>query len=189
MSQVEVIVQGAKDAFISAKADGKLEVTEVIHIALDVAKKVYVLEHLSEKEQLALLNLCLKKGLVAAGGLVSLPAFANVPGDALDIVENQILQAGLAAVKVMKKNAPVFFAPLKNLVARFLPSCTLLTSVVKVLDPKDSVIVQEALQLFESGGSNQVSVAPSAVSPPSQVLLRDPLQSIPETEPTPVASP
>jgi hypothetical protein len=189
MSQVEVIVQGAKDAFTSAKSDGKLEVTEVIHIALDVAKKVYLLGHLSEKEQLALLKLCLKKGLVAAGGLVSLPAFVNVPVDALDVLENQILQAGLSAVNVMKMNAPAFFAPLKNFLGRFLPGCTLLTSVVKVLDPKDSVILKEALELFENVGSSQVSVAPSSVSPPSQVSLRDPLQSIPETEPNPVASP
>jgi hypothetical protein len=189
MSVVEDIVRSAQLSFTIAKRDGTLEVSEVIQIALDAAKKVYVLQHLSENEQDALVTLCLKKGLSAADGLRGLPAFAAVQGAALDALEAQVLQAGLTAVKMMRKNAPALFAPVKKLLARCLPACSLVSSVVKVLDPKDSAIVEEALQLVsQTADATQESVAPTSGNPPVVTPSDTPPQNTPDTEPTPLAA-
>jgi hypothetical protein len=189
MSAVEDIVRGANLSFSIAKDDGTLEVSEVIRISLDVAKKVYSLQHLSEKEQEALVRFCLKKGLAAAGGLNGLPAFAAVQGPALEALEGQVLHAGLTTVKMMRKNIPALFAPAKKLLARCLPACSLVASAVKVLDPKDSAIVEEALQFVsESASATQEPVAPTSENLPVAATSDAPPLNTPETEPTPVVA-
>ena len=189
MSAVEDIVRGANLSFSIAKDDGTLEVSEVIRISLDVAKKVYSLQQLSEKEQEALVTFCLKKGLAAAGGLSGLPAFAAVQGPALEALEGQVLHAGLTAVKMMRKNIPALFAPAKKLLARCLPVCSLVASAVKVLDPKDSAIVEEALRFVsEAASANQESVAPTSGNPPVAATSDTPPPNTSEMEPTPLVA-
>jgi hypothetical protein len=170
---LETIVRDAKIAFLIAKQDGVLEASEIVHIALEVARKVRALESLSEEEKDAMVLLALKKGLAAAEGLRSLPAFAAIPAGALDAIENQMLQAGLAAVKAMRAALPRLFGPL---LARCAPYFSLCSSVASsVLPPKDAKMVEEALKCAETLGAKPLTAEPEkplaekpALTPPTQ---------------------
>lgn len=135
-SALEKIINDTKESFIAAKRDGKLEVSEVIQIALQVSMKVHALSSVSFAEKEAFVLLCLKKGLASADGL---KALASLSGSDLTEVESQILQAGIAAASALRGVAP----PLrKNLLACLLPFC----SAAQVLLPNESALIQEALK-------------------------------------------
>jgi len=202
---LETIVRDAKIAFIIAKQDGVLEASEIVHIALEVARKVRALESLSEEEKDAMVLLALKKGLAAAEGLRSLPAFAAIPAGALDAIENQMLQAGLAAVKAMRAALPRLFGPL---LARCAPYFSLCSSVASsVLPPKDAKMVEEALKCAETVAGKPVEpvaekpaevvtpptqesvvVAPLVVRPVTPPVVDIPLPNTVHEEPSPAAS-
>jgi hypothetical protein len=149
-TQLETIVRDAKVAFLIAKHDGVLEASEIVQIALEVAQKVYALGSLSDDEKDAMILLALKKGLAAAEGLCSLPAFAAIPAGALDALENQMLQAGLTAVKAMRAAAPRLFAPVKDALRSCVPYFSLCASAAtSVLPPKDAKMIQDALKCAE----------------------------------------
>jgi hypothetical protein len=199
---LETIVRDAKIAFLIAKQDGVLEASEIIHIALEVAQKVRALEALSEEEKDAMVLLALKKGLAAAEGLCNLPAFAAIPAGALDALENQMLQAGLTAVKAMRAAVPRLFGPVLRRCAPYFSLCS--SAASSALPPKDAKMVQEALKCAEAvaGKPAEIVVAP-VVTPPIQesveappLIVRPvtppvvdiPLPNTVHEEPNPVAS-
>jgi hypothetical protein len=175
---LEQIVRDAKVSFIIAKQDGLLEATEVVQIAVEVALKIHALGSLSEEEKDAMVILALKKGLAAAGGMCDLPAFAALPPSAAELVENQLIKAGAAAVKAMRGAVPRLFAPVKNFLLACLPHFSkAAAAAAPVLPPKDAKLLQEALKLLEvTTAPTQVSAETPAVSvrpatPPAADIL------------------
>ena len=206
-TQLETIVRDAKVAFLIAKHDGVLEASEIIQIALEVAQKVYALGSLSEEEKDAMVLLALKKGLAAAEGLCSLPAFAAIPAGALDALENQMLQAGLTAVKALRGAAPRFFAPVKDALRACVPYFSLCASAAtSALPPKDAKMVQDALKCAELVAGKpaepvaqpvdtltpptqeSVGAAPLIVRPVTPPVVDIPLPNTVHEEPNPAAS-
>ena len=203
-SPLELIVREAKVEFAIAKHDGVLEVSEIISIALLVAKKVYALTGLSEAEKDAMVLLALKKGLAVAGGLDGLPAFSAIPASAREAVEDQLLKAGLSAVQAMRAAAPALFAPLKKVVRSCLPYCFAVQAAAAAVDPKAAALIQEALKLVgNTEESSQESVVVTVVepvkvepkespkevkeSPKEPVVENTPLPNTPEKVPNHVA--
>ena len=181
-SPLELIVREAKVEFAIAKHDGVLEVSEIISIALLVAKKVYALTDLSEAEKDAMVVLALKKGLAVAGGLDGLPAFSAIPAAAREAVEDQLLKAGLSAVQAMRAAAPALFAPLKKVVRSCLPYCSAVQAAAAAVDPKAAALIQEALKLVgNTEESSQESVVVTVVDAPKEEV-KEPVNE-PVTEP------
>ena len=136
-TQIQQAIADAKVAFIAAKSDGKLQAEEVVQIALLVGKKIYTIFGASLAEKEALVLLCLKKGLAAAGGMQGLDDPA---------AEKQVLAAALKTVKLMKEYVPQLFALPKG----FFSCCSGLAAAGAALLPKDAAVIMEALQLVES---------------------------------------
>jgi hypothetical protein len=185
MSVLETIIRDAKVEFLIAKHDGVLEASEVIHIGLNVAKKVFALANLSEEEKDAMVILCLKKGLAAAGGLSGLPGLAALPPAALDAVEEQLLKAGVGAAHAMRKAAPALFAPVKKALLGCLPYCSLVASV---MDPKDAAVLHEAVQVLTPVQAIQEEPAQTDAPRPAAPVEDIPLPNTPDVAPNPAAS-
>jgi len=143
-SLLESIIQETKDAFVAAKADGKLEAVEVVQIASTVAQKIYKIGSLSLADKKALVLLALKKGLDAADGLHGLLALTGAGPVALEAAEKQILNAALASVDGLMNAVPRLFAPARNALLAYLPFCSILLPSDVALDPKDSALIHEA---------------------------------------------
>lgn len=185
-SPLELIVREAKVEFTIAKHDGVLEVSEIINIALLVAKKVYALTNLSEAEKDAMVVLALKKGLAVAGGLDGLPAFSAIPASAREAVEDQLLKAGLSAVQAMRAAAPALFAPLKKALRGCLPYCSVVQTVADAVDPKAAALVREALELVgNTAETSQESVVVTVVEPvkesPTEPAKEEPKEPVKES--------
>jgi len=90
-------------------------------------------------------------------------------------LENQLFQAGLAAVKAMRGVAPRLFAPAKNALLACLPYCSQLAGVASsVLAPKDAAMIQEALKCAElvAGKKEEVTpVAPVVPAPAAEAVV------------------
>ena len=171
-SVLDTIIRDAKVDFLVAKHDGVLEASEIVHIALSVAQKVHALSSISDEEKDAMIVLSLKKGLAAAGGM---PFVGDLPPAMVEGLENQLFQAGLAAVKAMRGVAPRLFAPAKNALLACLPYCSQLAGVASsVLAPKDAAMIQEALKCAElvAGKKEEVTpVAPVVPAPAAEAVV------------------
>jgi hypothetical protein len=171
-SVLDTIIRDAKVDFLIAKHDGVLEASEIVHIALSVAQKVHALGSISDEEKDAMILLSLKKGLAAAGGM---PLVGDLPPAMVEGLENQLFQAGLAAVKAMRGVAPRLFAPAKNALLGCLPYCSQLAGVTSsVLAPKDAAMIQEALKCAElvAGKKEEVTpVAPVVPAPAAEAVV------------------
>jgi len=143
-TQIQQILADTKVAFIAAKSDGKLQAEEVVHIALSVGQKIHTIFGASLAEKEALVLLCLKKGLAAAGGMHGLEDSA---------AEKQVLAAALKTVKLMKEHVPELFAVPKG----FFSCCSGVAAAGAALLPKDAAVIMEALQFAESFGSAAVA--------------------------------
>jgi hypothetical protein len=203
------IINETKAAFVIAKFDGKLEASEVVQIATDLAMKIHALSSASLDEKMALVALALKKGLAAADGLQGLSDLAASGPAGVAAAEKQVLDGALAAVNILLSAAPHLFSPSKNLLSslreslsKCLPFCSQAALLAQVFDPKDSALIQEAVKalkgvesrLPETVGSTLESVVSGKVESVEKAL---PVQlseetlhvNIVETEPNLVASP
>jgi hypothetical protein len=198
-TSLETIVKEAQDAFIAAKSDGKLEVGEVIQIALQVAQKLQRYGEaaaLAGSEKAALVRLTLQKGLRAAGGL---PVLAGATPEMVASVEAQLLSAAGAAVdaaiaaahgKFGAFQAAATLHPLLSClcsgvaaVKAALPPSLVAAAVAKV--PKDLPLLQEALALagVSSSPSNPVLTTVAVAAPATDTAP----STQPETAPSPQA--
>jgi hypothetical protein len=199
-SVLETIIRDAKVAFVVAKHDGQLEAAEVVQIAVQISQKVYALAGLSLVEKEAMVLLCMKKGLSAAGGLHGLAQLAQSGPEGLAAVEAQILNAGIAAANALRAAVPQLFAPVENGLLACLPFCSLLATAVETLLPKDKALVEEALQCLRAGTvpnsvvSTLESVAVKTVIAADPLFEKiekvedSPLPNTAEVEPSPAAS-
>lgn len=133
-----------RDGFVEAKADGKLEAAEVVHIASLASQKIYKLAGMSVADKKALVLLALKKGLDAAGGLQGLGDLVGLGPEALATAERQVLNAALASVDGLLAVVPHLFAPMKSALAACLPFCSSAESALTALAPKDAALIHEA---------------------------------------------
>jgi hypothetical protein len=169
---IQQIVADAKVAFIAAKSDGKLEAEEVVQIALSVGKKVYAIAGASLQEKEALVLLCLKKGLAAAGGLQGLADLVGSGPEGLAAAEKQVLGAALKSVNILREHVPKMFGVSP---AALLSCCSAVASVGSALLPKDAALIMEALQCVEAFAGkadvsgNAVVAAPAAPVAPAPV--------------------
>ena len=165
LTPLEVLVKETRHAFIIAKADGVLDAGEVIQIAADLAQKVQKIAGLAGSEKKAMLLLTLKKGLEDSGGLDSLVGFVGASKEAKQVFEDNLMMAASSAVDLVLAAASgkldLQKSPLE-MVKACLPACI---SAVKVLLPKDQVLLQEAAKYSEGLLKNGVSVAMSAPTP------------------------
>ena len=211
VSGLQGIINETKSAFVIAKFDGKLEASEVVQIATDVAMKIHALSLGSLDEKKALVALALKKGLAAADGLHGLADLAASGPEGVAAAEKQVLDAALAAVNVLLGAAPHLFAPAQNLLSslrqslsKCLPFCSQVKSLAEVLDPKDSALIAEAVQSLKSAAEDQFRKAvnssleyaeskaaetPVKKSVPLHMIAEVLDENIVETEPSLVASP
>jgi len=144
------IVRDAKVAFLVAKHDGKLEASEIVDIAVMISKKIHAITGISEEQMDALIMHCLKQGLSAADGLRGITELENLPTEVLQVVEQQILTAGMASVKVLRKMAPQVLNPLKNRLLGFLSFFSRLVSGLKKFSPKDAAVLEAAMNSVEN---------------------------------------
>lgn len=205
------IINETKAAFVIAKFDGKLEASEVVQIATEVAMKVHALSAGSLDEKKAIVALALKKGLAAADGLHGLADLAENSPAGVAAAEKQVLDAALAAVNALLGAAPHLFAPAQTLLSslrqslsKCLPFCSQVKSLAEVLDPKDSALIAEAVEAVKSVAEGRVpevvkSTLESVVSKVEETIVKvaEPPHMIEEvlddhileTEPSLVASP
>jgi hypothetical protein len=155
VSALETLIDDVKKAFAEAKSDGKLEAAEVIQIAGDVAKKVFLIGTGTLVEKKALILHALQKGLAAAGGLQGLDVLKVAGPAGLAAAEKQILGAAMASVESLLNVAPQLFEPvrgclsaLKGPLSKLLPFCSQAASMAAALSPKDAKLIQEALQMM-----------------------------------------
>jgi hypothetical protein len=180
ISALETLIDDVKKAFADAKSDGKLEAAEVVQIAGDVAKKVFLIGTGTTVEKKALILHALQKGLAAAGGLQGL-AVLKVAGPAgLAAAEKQILSAAMASVEGLLNIAPQLFEPvrgclsaLKGPLSKLLPFCSQAASIAAALSPKDAKLIQEALGAYKAVVG--VEPPPSELSStPESLTVREP---------------
>ena len=145
MSALETLVRETRFAFMTAKEDGHLEISEVIQIAVDLVQKIRKVSGLSLDDEKALLLHALKKGLDSAGGVMDLPAFKNAPQETLVAFEEQLLAAASTAVD-MVLSAASGKMDIRTLTSvstwkACLPFCF---SGAKALLPKDLIVLADA---------------------------------------------
>ena len=144
LSPLQTILKEAEDAFVAAKADGKLEATEVVQIALQISKKIYLLSGLSLADKKALILFALKKGMVAAHGLHGMVELEKAGADSLAAAERQILNGAMAAVDGLMSHVPRLFAPVKSALLACLPFLSQAANVASELLPQDAALIHEA---------------------------------------------
>jgi len=144
MSALETLVRETRFAFMTAKEDGNLEVSEVIQIAVDLVQKIRKVPGLSLDDEKALLLHALKKGLDSAGGVMDLPAFKAAPQETLVAFEEQLLAAASTAVDMVLSAAAgkLDFRSLTSVSSwtACLPFCSKVTTLL----PKDLAVLADA---------------------------------------------
>lgn len=141
---LDIIIKETKAAFIIAKGDGVLDVSEVINIAVELSQKIQKMSSLSGSEKKSVLLLTLKKGLDASGGIGMLPGFANTSAKDKAVFEESLLNSASVAIDaiIMAANGKLDLRKPSSWQA-CLPSCL---STVQQMIPKDQVLLKEALE-------------------------------------------
>lgn len=148
LSPLEVLVKETRNAFIVAKVDGVLDVSEIIQIAVGLAQKMQKLTDLPGSDKKALLLLTLKRGLDASGGVDNLPGFSNASAEEKAKFQEQLLAGASVTVDLMLSAASGKLNLRKpSSWKACVPVCL---SVVKTLLPKDQALVNEALKYSET---------------------------------------
>jgi len=180
ISSLETLIDDVKKAFADAKSDGKLEAAEVVQIAGDVAKKVFLIGTGTLVEKKALILHALQKGRAAAGGLQGLDVLKVAGPAGLAAAEKQILGAAMASVESLLNVAPQLFEPvrgclsaLKGPLSTLLPFCSQAASMAAALSPKDAKLIQEALGAYKAVVGVE-SAASNLSSTPESLTVREP---------------
>jgi hypothetical protein len=150
LSPLQTILKETEEAFVAAKADGKLEATEVVQIALQISKKIHLLSGLSLADKKALILLALKKGMVSAQGLHGMAELVGSGPDGVAAAERQILNGAMAAVDGLMSHVPQLFAPVKNALLACLPFLSQAANVASQLLPQDAALIHEAFECVAS---------------------------------------
>lgn len=173
LTPLENLVKEARHMFILAKADGKLDAGEVVQIAVAVAQRVQrVGAALAGAEKKALVLLTLKKGLEAAGGLRTLPGFAEAGEGGVAALEAQLLAAAGAALDIaVAAAAGRLDLRKKESWAACLGACLTVGKGVAAVALKDQPLLKEAVEF----AADQAKAAVGAVAPAAALTAPEPL--------------
>jgi hypothetical protein len=173
---LDVIVKETKAAFIIAKGDGVLDVSEVINIAVELSQKIQKLGSLSGSEKKSVLLLTLKKGLESSGGVGSLPGFANASAEDMAAFEESLLNSASVAIDaiVLAANGKLDLRKPASWLA-CLPSCL---STVSAMIPKDQALLKEAVD-FSEKFVNKKSDEPIVDTVVTKEFLPEPTNVVP----------
>ena len=144
---LDLLVKETKAAFIIAKGDGVLDVSEVIHIAVELSQKIQKMASLSGSEKKSVLLLTLKKGLESSGGVGMLPGFSNASPEDKAAFETSLLNSASVAIDalVLAANGKLDLRKPSSWLS-CLPFCL---TAVDALIPKDQVLLKEAVDFAE----------------------------------------
>jgi hypothetical protein len=170
VSPIEDLIKETRHAFIIAKSDGHLDISEIIQIAVTLSQKIQKLS-LSGMDKKALLLLTLKKALDASGGVDSLPAFKDATAEAKAIFEEQLLKAASTSIDMVlcAASGKLDLTKPSNW-KNCLPMCF---SMAQVFLPKDQAIISEAAKYAETV-LNKSSGDPSAAIASNVVVTESP---------------
>lgn len=154
------IFESAKTALSLAKDAGSLDAVKFMKTAIEMVVKISSLSQFSDSEKDAVVQYFLKKALEHVGGLGP--------------VEPQLISAVMTASHALRP-----LLPSSKLLSLLYCTCT------QALDQADIATVKEAVEKLSS---TQESATPVLQVRQVESVPRTPLQSIPETEPTPLAS-
>jgi len=153
------IFESAKTALSAAKDAGTLDASKFMKTAMEMVVKISSLSQFSDSEKDAVVQYFLKKGLEHVGGLGP--------------VEPHLISAVMIASQTLRPLLP------SSLFSLMYCTCT------QALDQADIATVKEAVEKLSS---TQESGTPVLQVRQVESVPRTPLASIPETEPTPLAS-
>jgi len=153
------IFESLKTALSVAKDAGSLDAVKFMKTAMEMVVKISSLSQFSDSEKDAVVQYFLKKALEHVGGLGP--------------VEPHLISAVVTASQALRPLLPSSFLSL------LYCTCT------QALDQADIATVKEAVEKLSS---TQESGTPVLQVRQVESVPRTPLQSIPETEPTPLAS-
>jgi hypothetical protein len=153
------IFESAKTALSVAKDAGSLDAVKFMKTAIEMVVKISSMSQFSDSEKDAVVQYFLKKALEHVGGLGP--------------VEPHLISAVVTASQALRPLLPSSFLSL------LYCTCT------QALDQADIATVKEAVEKLSS---TQESGTPVLQVRQVESVPRTPLASIPETEPTPLAS-
>ena len=153
------IFESVKTALSTAKDAGSLDSLNFMKTAMEMVVKISSLSQFSDSEKDAVVQYFLKKALDHVGGLGA--------------AEPHLISAVMTASQALRPLLPSSFLSL------LYCTCT------QALDQADIATVKEAVEKLSS---TQESGTPVLQVRQVESVPRTPLQSIPETEPTPLAS-
>ena len=176
VSPIEDLIKETRHAFIIAKSDGHLDISEIIQIAVTLSQKIQKLS-LSGMDKKSLLLLTLKKALDASGGVDSLPAFKDATAETKAVFEEQLLKAASTSIDMVLSAASGKLDLTKpSNWKNCLPMCF---SMAQVFLPKDQAIISEAAKYAETI-LNKSSGDPSPATA-SNVLPESPVSPLTNT--------
>lgn len=177
VSPIEDLIKETRHAFIIAKSDGNLDISEIIHIAVTLSQKIQKLS-LSGMDKKSLLLLTLKKALDASGGVDSLPAFKDAAAETKAVFEEQLLKAASTSIDMVLSAASGKLDLTKpSNWKNCLPMCF---SMAQVFLPKDQAIISEAAKYAETI-LNKSSGDPSPATVSNVVLPESPVSPLTTT--------
>jgi hypothetical protein len=156
------IFESVKTALSTAKDAGSLDAVKFMKTAMEMIVKISSLSQFSDSEKDAVIQYFLKKALEHVGGLGG------------PEVEKHLVSAVLTASHALRP-----LLPSSKLLSLLYCTCT------QALDQADIATVKEAVEKLSS---TQESGTPVLQVRQVESVPRTPLASIPETEPTPLAS-
>jgi hypothetical protein len=177
---LDVLVKETKAAFIIAKGDGVLDVSEVIQIAVDLSQKIQKLAALSGSEKKSVLLLTLKKGLDSSGGVGMLPGFSNATAEEKAAFETSLLNSAAVAIDavVLAANGKLDLRKPSSWLA-CMPSCL---SAVDALIPKEQALLKEAVDFAEKFVNKDAAVAEVATATTVEAAVEDVVTKVVATE-------
>lgn len=165
-ARLEDLVNSTKDLFLEAKADGKLDVAEVVQIGVHVAAKLEAAQaSLGGADKKALVLYALQKGLEVSGGVPGMTAEG----------EKQLLAAAAAAVDVAVSVArgKIDLRKKEGWMA-CLPLCVQAVKAGSSLLPKDVAVLKEALLVAAGAGPGAATSTQESSKSAATLPLKDP---------------
>lgn len=192
MSVVEKILEDAKQGFVTALRDGKIDSGNLVKVVSGIAKRVNALP-IEVEDKKEFLTMALKKAAEAAGASDS---------DGFAAVLHKAVSAGHGLIDAAKvSSVATLLSLLVSFLSRCLPACSQVAAVTSGLDPKDTELIaaalkaEKAVETVESTlESLTVKVSETGerlveVAPLKEVQEDTPAPNISDKESSPEASP
>lgn len=152
MSVVEKILEDAKQGFVTALRDGKIDSGNLVGVVTGIAKRINALP-IPVGDKKAFLTMALKEAAAVAGASGS-AGFAVVLQKAVEVGHDLID----AAAKL--SGAATHLSSLTSFLSRCLPVCSQVAATL-ALDPKDTELLAATLKSAETGVKTAATILES----------------------------